>query len=248
MKLLFNIKTQMTMKKNIILGLLIATLVLSHVGTFIWNRSLRDKLCIAEHNVSAVLDSIHLLKDKNGSLYAEKSSYLATVKELEKINQEMHENIRTLQKSIRRRLASAVNIGMRAKDTIIQNNIISYTLDSLVNIHFADDVIDANSFVRIYRDSVYLKQFAYQMDIPLEVYFTKDYQVIARSKNDNIVFTRLNSFIDPEVTKYRKPKRWGLGIQAGVGATSIYDFSSKSFSFGVGPYVGIGISYQLLQW
>lgn len=35
-----------------------------------------------------------------------------------------------------------------------------------------------------------------------------------------------------------KPKRWGLGIQAGMGMTP-----QK-----IGPYIGIGISYNLLLW
>ena len=236
------------MKKNIILGLIVLALLLSHIGTFIWNRSLRDKLSIAQHNVTAVSDSVRLLRDANGKLYAEKKSYIATVQELKDLNNEMHENIQTLQRKVRKLLISGANIGMRVKDTIIQNNVINYTLDSLVNIRFADQVIDANSFVRVYKDSIYLDRFAYRLDVPLEVYFTKDYQVIARSKNDNITFTKLDSFVDPMVTKYRKPRRWGLGIQAGVGATSIYDFSDKKLSIGIGPYVGIGISYQFLQW
>lgn len=219
------------MKKNIILGLIVLALLLSQIGTLVWTRSLRGKLHIAEHNVTVALDSIRVLKDANGKFYAEKSSYIATVKELKELNQEMHENIQTLQRKVRSQLISGANIGMKAKDTIIQNNIINYTLDSLINIHFADQVIDANSFVRIHKDSIYLDRFAYQLDIPLEVYFTKDYRVIARSKNDNITFTKLDSFVDPLVTKYRKPRRWGLGIQAGIGATSIYDFSEKNLSF-----------------
>ncbi|MDO4771762.1 DUF6808 domain-containing protein [Porphyromonas sp.] len=236
------------MKKNIILVLLVLAFVLSNAGMFIWNRNIRDKQRLAERNVLAALDTIHVLKDKNGKLYAENASYLAGIKELEKMNEEMHENINSLQKNIKRHLATQAYLRMKTRDTIIQKNVISYTLDSLVNIRFSDEVIDANSFVRIHQDSVYLKQFVYKVDAPLDVYFTKDYEIIAQSKNDNITFTKLNSFVDPMVIKHRKPRRWGLGIQAGIGATSMYDSSNKNLSFGVGPYVGIGISYQLLQW
>ena len=236
------------MKKNVILGSIVLVLLLSQIGTFIWNRTLRDKLHIAEQNVTVALDSIRTLKDTNGKLYAEKKSYITTVKELKDLNKEMHENIQSLERKMRRLLISGANIGIKTRDTIIQKNIINYTLDSLVNIRFSDQVIDANSFVRIQKDSVYLDRFAYQLDIPIEVYFTKDHKVIARSKNDNITFTKLDSFVDPQVTKYRKPRRWGVGIQAGVGATSIYNFSDNKLSTGVGPYVGLGISYQFLQW
>lgn len=86
------------------------------------------------------------------------------------------------------------------------------------------------------------------MDIPLEVYFTKDYQIIARSKNENVTFSKLNSFIDPSVTKYRNRKRWGFGIQAGVGFMPGYDLVRKDLVPAVGPYLGVGISYHILQW
>ncbi len=82
----------------------------------------------------------------------------------------------------------------------------------------------------------------------LEVYFTKDYQIIARSKNENVTFSKLNSFIDPSITKYRNRKRWGFGIQAGVGFMPGYDLVSKDFVPAVGPYIGVGISYHILQW
>lgn len=236
------------MKKNIIFLSIIGLLVLSLIYSFIWNRDVKNKLRIAEHNVTAALDSIRYLKDANGKLYAEKTSFIATVKELEDLNQEMYENIQSLKRETRRKIMSGADIGVVVRDTIIQNNIIQYTLDSLVNIPFSDQIINANSLVRIHRDSIQLQRFTYNIDVPLEVYFTKDYQIIARSKNENITFSKLNSFIDPSITKYRNRKRWGLGVQAGIGIMPGYNFVDKSFTIGVGPYVGIGISYQFLQW
>lgn len=234
------------MKKTItiILSAIIAVLAVALLCAFMWNSKVQRKLRVAEHNVAAALDSIRYLKDANGKLYAEKSSYIATVRELEELNKEMFDNI----KSLKKKVSSGANIGVVVRDTIFRDNIIEYSMDSLVNIPFADETINANSLVRIHRDNVQLQQFTYEVDIPLEVYFTKDYQVIARSKNENVKFNKLDSFIDPVVTKNRKPKRWGLGVQAGIGATACYDFRKQNFSLGVGPYVGIGISYQFLQW
>lgn len=137
---------------------------------------------------------------------------------------------------------------MVVRDTIFQDNVIQYTLDSLVNIHFSDQAIDANSLIRIHRDNIYLQQFTYSMDIPLEVYFTKDYQLIARSKNEHVTFSKLDSFLDPSITRYRNRRRWGLGIQAGVEVMPGYSLAGKEFSLAVGPYLGIGINYNLVQW
>ena len=37
---------------------------------------------------------------------------------------------------------------------------------------------------------------------------------------------------------YQKPKKWGLGISAG------YCFTGNSFK----PYVGVGVTYNIIQW
>lgn len=235
-------------KKNIITASVIAVLSLLLVTSFLWNRALRHKLNIARHNVEASLDSIRFLKDANGKLYAEKKSFIATVKELEELNGEMYANIQSLQKQVRKNLLAGSNIEVVVRDTIYQDRFIEYTPDSLVNIPFSDQTISANSLVRIHRNNIRLQQFTYSVDIPLEVYFTKDYQIIARSKSENVTFSKLNSFIDPSVTKHRNRKRWGLGLQAGIGFMPGYDLSRKTFAPAVGPCFGIGISYHLLQW
>lgn len=52
-----------------------------------------------------------------------------------------------------------------------------------------------------------------------------------------------NKTIEREVTRYitkYKTKRWGVGIQAGYGISPSY----KQLA----PYIGVGISYQLLSW
>lgn len=235
-------------KKNIIIGSIIAVLAILLITSFLWNRDVRNKLRIAQHNVETALDSIRYLKDANGNLYAEKKSFIATISELKELNTEMYENIQSLQKKLQKKILAGSDIGVVVVDTIYQDKIIEYTLDSLVNIPFSDQTINANSLVRIHRDNIRLQQFTYNLDIPLEVYFTKDYQIIARSKNENVTFSKLNSFIDPSITKYRNRKRWGFGIQAGVGFMPGYDLVRKDLVPAVGPYLGVGISYHILQW
>lgn len=235
-------------KKNIITASVITVLSLLLATSFLWNRDIQHKLDIARHNVEASLDSIRFLKDANGKLYAEKKSFIATVKELEELNGEMYANIQSLQRQAQKNLLAGSDIGVVMRDTIYQDRLIEYTPDSLVNIPFADQTINANSLVHIHRDNIRLQRFTYSMDIPLEVYFTKDYQIIARSKNENVAFSRLESFIDPSVTKHRNRKRWGLGLQAGIGFIPGYDLSRKAFAPTVVPCFGIGISYHLLQW
>lgn len=236
------------MKKKIILGSVLALLVVALLFSFAWNIDTRRKLRTARHNIEAAQDSIRYFKAANGSLYAEKKSFISTIKELRDLNKELYDKVEDLKKRARRRPISAVDASIVIHDTIYQESSLKYTLGDLVNIHFADETIDAKSLIRIDADNLHLKQFTYQIDVPLEVYFTENYEVIARSPNSNVKFSKLNSFVDPSVLKRRKPKRWGLGLQAGVGATMSYNFKQKDFSWGVGPYVGVGLSYQILQW
>ena len=146
-------------KKNIITASVIAVLSLLLVTSFLWNRDLRHKLNIARHNVEASLDSIRFLKDANGKLYAEKKSFISTVKELEELNGEMYANIQSLQKQVRKNLLAGSNIEVVVRDTIYQDRFIEYTPDSLVNIPFSDQTISANSLVRIHRNNIRLQQF-----------------------------------------------------------------------------------------
>ena len=91
-------------KKNIIIGSIIAVLAILLITSFLWNRDVRNKLRIAQHNVEAALDSIRYLKDANGNLYAEKKSFIATISELKELNTEMYENIQSLQKKLQKKV------------------------------------------------------------------------------------------------------------------------------------------------
>lgn len=227
---------------------IILALLLTQVVSCLRNKDLKNKLKISEHNITALTDTITYLHDKNGKLLAEKTSFIASIGDLKNLNQEMYDNVQSLQKKLQRRIMAGADVKMSVRDTIIQNNIIQYTLDSLVNIRFADNTIEANSAVRIRENQVQLQNFTYNIDLPLELYLTKDYKMIARSSNEHVTFSKLNSFIDPSITKYRQPKRWGLGLQLGVGVMPGYDLVKKNFSLSAGPYVGIGVNYSLIRW
>lgn len=99
-------------KKNIIIGSIIAVLAILLITSFLWNRDVRNKLRIAQHNVEAALDSIRYLKDANGNLYAEKKSFIATISELKELNTEMYENIQSLQKKLQKKILAGSDIGV----------------------------------------------------------------------------------------------------------------------------------------
>ena len=63
-----------------------------------------------------------------------------------------------------------------------------------------------------------------------------------RPQLDSIHIYQRTEYITKEIKTVTKPKRWGLGLQAGYGVS----FSNKQIK--ATPYIGIGISYNILTW
>ena len=63
-----------------------------------------------------------------------------------------------------------------------------------------------------------------------------------RPQLDSIQIYQQTQYITNEVKVATMPKRWGIGLQAGYGVS----FSNKQIK--ATPYIGIGISYNILTW
>ena len=69
-------------------------------------------------------------------------------------------------------------------------------------------------------------------------------RVLARTDNPYIVIDDVQgAFIDPTksnvIKSYFKPKRWGIGLQGGIGVCG---------DLKIRPYIGVGISWSLIQF
>lgn len=90
------------------------------------------------------------------------------------------------------------------------------------------------------RDTVYLR-------VPREekVYEDEDYRAQISGYKPELdwieVFPKMETITNDFVTSAR-PKRWGIGVQAGYGAH--LDAGEVAFT----PYIGIGISYNLIMF
>jgi hypothetical protein len=60
---------------------------------------------------------------------------------------------------------------------------------------------------------------------------------------DSILIYATTKIVEIERVIDRKPKRWGLGVSAGFGATV-----SRDRTVNLEPYIGIGINYNLVSW
>ena len=81
------------------------------------------------------------------------------------------------------------------------------------------------------------------VEIPImqKIYATKQYKAWISGYHpnlDSIEVYQDTKAITNTITIRQKPKRWGLGIDAGYGV-------GKN---GLQPYVGVGVSYNILRW
>lgn len=82
------------------------------------------------------------------------------------------------------------------------------------------------------------------LPVPIEqkVYADSDYRAVVSGWHASLdtISVYPKTMVITEITPVEipPPKRWGLGIAAGYGA-------SKD---GLSPYIGVGISYSILQW
>lgn len=74
-------------------------------------------------------------------------------------------------------------------------------------------------------------------------------KILARSNNPLISITNIEgSIINPKKSKtissYFKPKRWSIGFNLGEGI----GYSNQTGNFTLSPYIGIGLSYNLISF
>ena len=63
-----------------------------------------------------------------------------------------------------------------------------------------------------------------------------------RPQLDSIQIYQRTEYITKEITPIQKPKRWGIGLQAGYGV------SLHNGQIQPAPYIGLGLSYSLISW
>ena len=63
-----------------------------------------------------------------------------------------------------------------------------------------------------------------------------------RPQLDSIQIYQTTEYITKEIKTVAKPKRWGIGLQAGYGV------SLHNGQLFPAPYIGVGLSYSIISW
>lgn len=236
----------------VVVGLLIAALTITFVSL---NRQ-KSKFIDQEELYNAVTGSIKTWKDKDSLnnakiqiMQTEKAGDFLKLQNLEGVNLELQNLIKSQDKKIKDLTAALV---------IESNTIYTDTLrifypiggDTIV---FSDSIL-LDSISNEWIDAMFgfNRGFSY-----LDVNIKNKYEIVMGFEGGNLfkrgipyaTITNLNPHTSTkEMRVYQvripKQKRFGLGFQAGFGG--VYDIQHKSI--GYGPYIGIGINYNIINW
>lgn len=239
--------------KNILLGVfgfIIIVLLMSTTCT-------SQKLDKAETNIKALTDTLHTYELKNGELLYEKQGYIAEKKELEEYIGIKEKEVKEIEKKLKSALATIAKLQAQVRiDTIHAIDSIEVIPDSTIHCHFNynDKWLALNGVTNVefdpFKSHTIINNI--NMEVPLKVGTTEDNKWFATSENPYVLFTS----VDGANLEKAKPKRWSLGIQGGVGAIFGYGISGCSadgivrtgWIVGTGGYVGLGLTYKLIEF
>lgn len=239
-----------TDKKSLITYIIISAIflaILSGIYTFYSN-----KLEDSEQNLKTVTGQLKEVELKNGQLLAYRDLYIATTAELESIVDMNKKEIKELQKELDSKIAYISKIESQIKVEYIET-----VRDSIIYVQKEDSTISHAVSTFRYKDNwmslvgknkfTFEDNFKYSttieslnMNVPLTVGLTDDYQIFVKTPNPYVSFSEIKgAVIDGSILKPKK-KRFNWGLQLGLG--TMYDIIDKDVS--IGPYGGIGIEFN----
>lgn len=233
-------------KKTIISILAGAVLALALMFTVF--RHYSNELETSEHNLKVAMDSVATLTLKNGEQVSVINSYILEKKELEKYLDVSKTEIKELEKKVGKLSYLAnLNGGVRRDSVTIHDTIPAGMAirDTLrYKIRYNDQWLKLSGNSVAYGNLVTTTFDEISVPVPLQVGLTNDYKIWVKSKNPYLYINNIEGAVIDGSRINKKQKKWGLGLQMGVGVH--YGLIDKNL--GVGPYVGVGISYNFLNF
>lgn len=140
----------------------------------------------------------------------------------------------------RKHFAPDTNVGSKADTTIvIDTNIYMNPLPVTVEININDNIIVPQSDIIITQDSLIV------LPKSVKTYSDKSYKCQVSGYQPSLDWIEVypeTRYITKKIKEQRKPTRWGIGIQLG------YGFGFPDGRIRAHPYIGFGISYNLIRF
>ena len=206
----------------------------------LFSKCTADKNERLQNNIEVLTDSVRVTELKNGDLLYSKQILEADNKELaeavgleknkrKEVEKELGEKIKLLAK---------VDGKIRVDTLILKDTVVETDFGNRINFNFNDQYLSLDGTTCLSNGIAQTKINSLSMDVPVFLGKTKN-KFFIRSENPYVSFPNIR--VAEEITT---PKRWGLGIQVGIGCG--YNLVDKGFF--AGPYIGFGLSYNFLTF
>ena len=219
-------------------GLLILLTILCII-LLLFSKCTADKNERLQNNIEVLIDSVKVTELKNGDLLYSKQILEVENKELaeavgleknkrKEVEKELGEKIKLLAK---------VDGKIRVDTLILKDTVVETDFGNRINFSFKDQYLSLDGTTCLSNGIAQTKINSLSMDVP--AFIGKNKQFFIRSENPYVSFPNIR--VAEEITR---PKKWGLGIQVGIGCG--YNLVDKGLF--AGPYIGFGLSYNFLTF
>lgn len=231
--------------KKTLLTYIIEAIVFIAIIAGVWGY-FSNKLNVSDQNIKALKGSLQVVELQNKNLLYSRDSYVATINDLEELLRISKKEAKDIQRQLDSKIAYIAKLEQSVKIEyveVIKDSIIyvDNSKDHLIApFHYQDDWLSLNGENEFHLGENFdykttLKDI--KMNTPLTVGLTNDYQIFVTTPNPYVSFSSIEgAVIDKSIVRPRK-KRFGWGLQVGVGA--MYDVLDKDIA--VGPYGGLGV-------
>ena len=239
----------MTTKEKVGLGIIVAlTVALAiFITLFVKNKNART---VAEHNIEALNDTVTSLRLANGDLIEYKNSLVIEKKELEEYLDMSKKEIRDLEKKLKADLLYISKLEGSIKVDTVYITDSTAVLDSCTYRYYFknfDKYYTLGGYTEVYNlEDAQTVITDNEMKLDLKVGLDENWKIFVTTDNPYVSFTSIDGALLDKDTflKQQKKSRFGVGVQVGIGGQ--YGLLHKQFD--VGPYVGIGLSYNFWVW
>lgn len=244
-------KFKIKINVNTILIIVCIVLALLYLKQCDRSSKLNDKAKISEMNIKALNDSVRTYKTKNGDLVFQKSTLIASEKELKKLNKQLYDELSGIKGDVKIVFKEKVVI---KHDTIEAETKTSYTADGKTMLIWKyDTAYDSDNFQKISGRSIFTIDSNVirnpitfidenMMGISLVTGLTEgkdNYEIFVKSKYPGFSVTKIDgAIIDKKMIKSNE-SRLVFGPSIGYGLM----FNGGTIRYGVN--IGVNLTYNL---
>lgn len=192
-----------------------------------------------ETNIKALNDTIRYYKSKSGNTVAQTSAFIVdNSKEIKELKEELYNALKEMkiQNTTVAAMQFSGEVDNGAKDTVYEIKHDTIQNGFIKDFSFSDKYRELNGKVTYIPDTLAVDITSDKIFFDYTVAIDKKNQVKIMSNNPYVKYNEISGFT---LTK-KKQKRFGIGPQIGYG----YNFNGSKFN----PYIGIGISYNLITF